>query len=175
MVSHHRNNASCCAPESRPRQWDGLRASHTAGQGDGVRLRDGESRNRTAAGANPLISGSCVARGLPAPLTRWTSCDSPFARSAAHPVSGRGPPVQVRVARVTVSFFSTLQVRPAFGRGPGEGEDVAGGPRTAVLTDSFWRREFGGDRGVLGRTLVLDGSTYEIGGVMPADFHFPLL
>src|SRR5207302_7567386 len=45
-------------------------ASHTAGQGDGVRLRDGESRNRTAAGANPLISGSCVARGLPAPLTR---------------------------------------------------------------------------------------------------------
>src|SRR5437016_4369568 len=95
--------------------------------------------------------------------------------AAQQTLTGRGPPVQVRVARVTVSFFSTLQGRPAFGRGPGEGEDVAGGPRTAVLADSFWRREFGGDRGVLGRTLVLDGSTYEIGGVMPADFHFPLL
>src|SRR5207248_3359192 len=58
---------------------------------------------------------------------------------------------------------------------PAESEDVAGGPRTAVLTDSFWRREFGGDRGVAGHTLVLDGRTYEIGGVMPADFHFPLL
>ncbi len=90
-------------------------------------------------------------------------------------LTGRGPPVQVRVVRVTVNFFSTLQVRPAFGHGPGEGEDLAGGPRTAVLTDSFWRREFGGDRGVVGRTLVLDGRTYEIGGVMPADFHFPLL
>src|SRR5438105_3642975 len=90
-------------------------------------------------------------------------------------LTGRGPPVQVRVARITSNFFSTLQIQPAFGSGPGEGEDFAGGPRTAVLTDSFWRREFGGDRGVVGRTVVLDGRTYEIGGVMPVNFHFPLL
>src|SRR5438270_5048668 len=96
-------------------------------------------------------------------------------RAARQTLTGRGPPVQVRVARITSSFFSTLQVGPAFGHGPGEAEDLGGGPRTAVLTDSFWRREFGGDRGVLGRTLVLDGRTYEIGGVLPADFHFPLL
>ena len=96
-------------------------------------------------------------------------------RATRQTLTGRGPPVQVRVARITASFFSTLQIQPAFGRGPAESEDVAGGPRTAVLTDSFWRREFGGDRGVVGRTLVLDGRTYEIGGVMPADFHFPLL
>src|SRR5712671_676610 len=96
-------------------------------------------------------------------------------RAARQTLTGRGPPVQVRVARITASFFSTLQIAPAFGQGPTEGEDVAGGPRTAVLTDSFWRREFGGDRGVVGRTLLLDGRTYEIGGVMPADFHFPLL
>src|SRR5712671_462733 len=96
-------------------------------------------------------------------------------RAARQTLTGRGPPVQVRVARITASFFSTLQIAPAFGQGPAEGEDVAGGPRTAVLTDSFWRRELGGDRGVVGRTLVLDGRTYEIGGVMPADFHFPLL
>ena len=96
-------------------------------------------------------------------------------RATRQTLTGRGPPVQVRVARITASFFSTLQIAPAFGQGPTEGEDVAGGPRTAVLTDSFWRREFGGDRGVVGRTLLLDGRTYEIGGVMPADFHFPLL
>src|SRR6267143_675093 len=96
-------------------------------------------------------------------------------RATRQTLTGRGPPVQVRVARVTASFFSTLQIAPAFGQGPAEGEDIAGGPRTAVLADSFWRREFGGDRGVVGRTLLLDGRTYEIGGVMPADFHFPLL
>src|SRR6267378_2472255 len=96
-------------------------------------------------------------------------------RADRQTLTGRGPPVQVRVARITASFFSTLQVHPAFGQGPAEAEDLSGGPRTAVLTDSFWRREFGGDRGVVGRTLTLDARTYEIGGVMPADFHFPLL
>ena len=96
-------------------------------------------------------------------------------RAARQTLTGRGPPVQVRVARITASFFSTLQVNPAFGQGPAEAEDLGGGPRTAVLTDSFWRREFGGDRGVVGRTLTLDGRTYQVGGVMPADFHFPLL
>src|SRR5712671_3098989 len=96
-------------------------------------------------------------------------------RADRQTLTGRGPPVQVRVARITASFFSTLQVQPAFGHGPGEGEDLGGGARTAVLTDSFWRREFGGDRGVVGSTLELDGRTYEIGGVMPAGFHFPLL
>ena len=83
--------------------------------------------------------------------------------------------MQIRVARITANFFSTLQIAPAFGRGPAESEDVAGGPRTAVLTDSFWWREFGGDRSVVGRTLALDGQTYVIGGVLPAGFHFPLL
>ncbi|MGZ6143820.1 MAG: ABC transporter permease, partial [Myxococcales bacterium] len=96
-------------------------------------------------------------------------------RAVRQTLTGRGPPVQVRVARITANFFSTLQVAPAFGQGPAASEDVAGGRRTAVLTDSFWRRELGGDRGVLGRTLTLDGKTYEIGAVMPADFHFPLL
>src|SRR5439155_769417 len=96
-------------------------------------------------------------------------------RAARQTLTGRGPPVQVRVARITANFFSSLQISPAFGHGPAESEDVAGGRRTAVLTDSFWRREFGGDRGVLGRTLTVDGLTYEIGGVLPADFHFPLL
>ena len=53
-------------------------------------------------------------------------------RATRQTLTGRGPPVQVRVARITASFFSTLQIQPAFGRGPAESEDVAGGPRTAV-------------------------------------------
>src|SRR2546423_1920552 len=68
--------------------------------------------------------------------------------AAQQTLTGRGPPVQVRVARVTVSFFSTLQVRPAFGRGPGEGEDVARGPPAAGPTDPFLGPRVRGDHGV---------------------------
>ncbi len=96
-------------------------------------------------------------------------------RADRQTLTGHGSPVQLRVARITSSFFATLRVFPAVGGGPGADEDIAGGPRTAILTDGFWRREFGADRAALGRTLVLDGRTYSIGGVMPADFHFPLL
>jgi putative ABC transport system permease protein len=96
-------------------------------------------------------------------------------RADRQTLTGHGSPVQLRVARITSSFFATLRVFPAFGGGPGVDEDIAGGPRTAILTDGFWRREFGADRAVVGRTMVLDGRTYSIGGVMPADFHFPLL
>ncbi|MGE5049041.1 MAG: ABC transporter permease [Deltaproteobacteria bacterium] len=96
-------------------------------------------------------------------------------RADRQTLTGRGTPVQIRVARISGSFFATLKTWPAIGSGPPAEEDLAGGPRTAVLTDGFWRREFGADPAVLGRTLVLNGRAYAVGGVMPADFHFPLL
>ncbi|HEY6912549.1 MAG TPA: ABC transporter permease, partial [Myxococcales bacterium] len=96
-------------------------------------------------------------------------------RADRQTLTGRGAPVQIRVARISGSFFATLKIWPAIGRGPTPEEDIGGGSRTAVLTDGFWRRELGADPAALGRTLVLDGRTYTIGGVMPADFHFPLL
>src|SRR5262249_17730821 len=90
-------------------------------------------------------------------------------------LTGHGPPVQVRIARVSASFFSTLRTRPAVGRAPTAEEDIGGGPRVAVLTDGFWRREVGGDRAALGKALTLDGRTYTIVGGMPPDFRFTLL
>jgi len=90
-------------------------------------------------------------------------------------LTGRGPPTQVRIARVSASFFSTLRASPTIGRAPLAEEDVGGSSRVAVLTDGFWRREMGGDPAALGRTLTLDGRTYTIVGVMAPDFHFPLL
>jgi predicted permease len=90
-------------------------------------------------------------------------------------LTGVGTPQQIRAARVSASFLSTLRIPLAMGTGPAAGEDLAGGQRTAVLTDEFWRREFGGDRSVLGRTLTIDGRTYVVVGVLPEGFHFPLL
>ena len=96
-------------------------------------------------------------------------------RAEQQTLTGRGPPTQVRIARVSASFFSTLRAWPMIGRAPLAEEDVAGSSRVVVLTDGFWRREMGGDRAALGRTLTLDGRTYTIVGVMARDFHFPLL
>ena len=84
-------------------------------------------------------------------------------------------PLQLPVARVTGSFFAALGVHPALGRGLSPEEDKEGAPRAIVLTDGLWKREFGGDRRVLGQPVVLDGRSYTVVGVMPASFRFPLL
>ncbi|TMB30969.1 MAG: ABC transporter permease [Deltaproteobacteria bacterium] len=84
-------------------------------------------------------------------------------------------PVRIPSAYVTASFFSTLKVFPALGRALSPEEDLKGAPRSIVITDQLWKREFGGDRRVLGQSLVLDGKSYTVVGVMPRNFSFPIL
>src|SRR4051812_3121158 len=84
-------------------------------------------------------------------------------------------PVRIPSAYVTASFFSTLKVYPALGRALSPEEDLKGAPRSIVITDQLWKREFGGDRRVLGQSLVLDGKSYTVVGVMPRNFRFPIL
>jgi putative ABC transport system permease protein len=84
-------------------------------------------------------------------------------------------PVQLPAARVTGSFFAALGVHPALGRGLSPDEDKEGSAQAVVLTDGLWKREFNGDRRVLGQSVVLSGRSYTIVGVMPASFRFPLL
>src|SRR5437764_1474044 len=73
------------------------------------------------------------------------------------------------------SFFATVKVHPALGRGLAAEEDYDGGPQSAVIFDSLWQREFGTDPHILGQSVTLDGRTYVIVGVMPAGFRLPLL
>ena len=75
-------------------------------------------------------------------------------RAERQTMTGRGPPVQLRIARVSASFFPTLRAWPALGRALSAEEDADGAPRTVVLTDGFWRRELGADPAALGRTLT---------------------
>lgn len=88
-------------------------------------------------------------------------------------VTGLGDAMQVDGLRVTAEFFDALAVPPVLGRTIRSGEDVAGGPRTAVLSYGFWQQRYGGAPDVLGRLLVVNGSPHEIVGVMPATFTFP--
>jgi len=72
---------------------------------------------------------------------------------------------------VSGRFFDTMRVGPAIGRLIGANDDTPGCPAPgAVLSDGFWRREYGGDPAVLGRSVRLDGHPIEIIGVAPASF-----
>jgi len=82
---------------------------------------------------------------------------------------GDGYPEQLSAGRVSAGFFHILRVSPILGRSflPGEDEPEAEN-RLVLLSEDFWRRRFGADRTVLGRSLALDGESYTVVGVIPA-------
>src|ERR1700678_4258591 len=90
----------------------------------------------------------------------------------AFTLTGNGEPKNVFATQTTPNFFRVLGVKPVLGRDFLDGEDVADGPHVAILTNGFWRTDFGGDPGVIGRTIRLDGKPVTIVGVLPRDFQF---
>jgi predicted permease len=88
-------------------------------------------------------------------------------------LSGGLEPTRVNITYVTNRFFTTLGRSPAVGRLPVTESFAKGGPKTIILADNLWRRQFGGDRDVIGRIVALNGVSYVVAGVMPADFRFP--
>lgn len=75
----------------------------------------------------------------------------------------------------TADFFPLLGAAPAQGRTFKAEEFEPGADNVIVLTDRFWTRRFGGDPGIVGRTVVLDGKSVQIVGVMPPGFDHPIL
>jgi predicted permease len=105
----------------------------------------------------------------------WKEEAGPFESMAA--MSARGfnvatdaEPERVEGALVSADFFQVLRTGALLGRVIDPGPP---GPRVAVLSEPFWRRRFGGDPGVVGRTLSLDGEPVEVIGVLPAPFRLP--
>jgi putative ABC transport system permease protein len=83
-------------------------------------------------------------------------------------------PEDLRAQRVSGGFFSVLRVDPALGRPFTTENEVEGRDRVAVLSDGLWRRRFGGDPQIVGRTIPLEGGAYEVVGVMPPEFEYPV-
>ncbi|HEX8454306.1 MAG TPA: ABC transporter permease [Longimicrobium sp.] len=79
----------------------------------------------------------------------------------------------VRAAEMTASGFDVARVQPLLGRPILASDEVAGAPPVLVIGHDEWRRDFGADRGVLGREVRLDGNPYTVVGVMPEGFRFP--
>ena len=88
-------------------------------------------------------------------------------------LSGDGDPERVEAAAVTAEVLPLLGVAPAWGRVFGADDMALGAPATVVLGHGLWQARFGGDRGVLGRRLLLDGVPHTVVGVMPPGFHYP--
>lgn len=89
-------------------------------------------------------------------------------------LTGLGDPQRLSVAFVEPGFFPTLGTTPIDGRLPREDEMVRGGnDKVVVLSHGFWQRQFGSSHAVFGTTVTLNGSPYQVLGVMPADFTFP--
>jgi putative ABC transport system permease protein len=89
---------------------------------------------------------------------------------------GEGETEQLRGARVDPDMFSdVLSVTPMLGRDFRREDDSPGAAPVAILSHGFWQRAFGGDPGVVGRTLDLNGQATEVIGVMPARFRPPFV
>jgi predicted permease len=82
-----------------------------------------------------------------------------------------GSASHVQQQRVGAGFFRVLGVAPALGREIVPEEDVPNGPAVAVLAHGLWRRAFGGDPAILGRTILLKGEPHTVVGVMPEGFR----
>src|SRR5688572_239679 len=95
-------------------------------------------------------------------------------------VTGVGDPEQARALFASDGVLQALGVQPMLGRWFSEADhapQAAGGPllqlgNTVILTHAYWQRKFGGDPGVIGRTMSINSLPTEIVGVMPAGFRF---
>ncbi len=94
-------------------------------------------------------------------------------QQGAVPLGGGGRPLQVEALMATPGIFSVLQVQPDQGRGFTVDEAQEGRGYVAVLTYDLWRKQFDGDPNILGKTILLDGFSYKVIGVMPQSFHMP--
>jgi putative ABC transport system permease protein len=88
-------------------------------------------------------------------------------------LTGRDLPERIYGARVNGSLFPALGAAPLLGRTIDPDDDRAERDEVAVLSYSLWQRLFGGDAGIIGQPLMMEGRPHYVIGVMPPGFHFP--
>jgi putative ABC transport system permease protein len=117
-------------------------------------------------------------RNTPAPgnYHDWARLNRAFAgmaatRGAAANLTGDGVPEQVAGRAVTPAFFEVLGVKPIAGRTFTDAEDRSNA-QVVLISYGLWQRRYGGDRAVVGKTMLMNGNRYEVIGVMPRGFVF---
>lgn len=89
-------------------------------------------------------------------------------------LTGDGVPERIDGATVTSNLMSLLRVRAQLGRVFQVADDLHQDRRLVVIGDGLWKRRFGSDRNLLGRTITVDDISYEVVGVMPPGFQYPV-
>jgi putative ABC transport system permease protein len=88
-------------------------------------------------------------------------------------LTGQGDPVNLSGLVVTAELFPLLGVMPQLGRGFTPEEDQAGN-RAVILSHNLWQNRFDSDPNVAGKTVTINSQSYNVAGVMPAEFKFPI-
>jgi len=88
-------------------------------------------------------------------------------------LTGRGEPSLIVAYSCSADYLHALGTPPLVGRNFLPEEEQPGKNRVAVLSYSLWQSRFGGDRGLVGKTIALDGTPYTVVGIMPAGFQYP--
>jgi hypothetical protein len=86
--------------------------------------------------------------------------------------AGGHEPEQVSGLRVSASFFAVLGVRPFLGRTFLPEEETRGKDHEVVLSYGLWKRRYGADRALVGKSIKIDGEDFAVVGVMPPQFHW---
>ena len=87
-------------------------------------------------------------------------------------LTGAGEPEELFAGEVTANFFQMIGVEPVLGRSFSPVEDKQGHARVAILSHGLWRRRFASDAGVIGRSIVLNGESHQVIGILPRDFSW---
>ena len=103
----------------------------------------------------------------------FTIADQTVSDTARRETLAPGTPPSERIGGVNVTegFFPALGARFELGRGFTADEDAPGGPVVVVLAHGFWQRRYGGDRGIIGRTIQVNSRPATIVGVLGQDFR----
>lgn len=89
-------------------------------------------------------------------------------------LTGSGEAESVYGLHVTSNLLPMLGVRPRLGTWFSADHDLPGNAHVVILSDDLWRRRFAADGAIVGKTIHLDNEPYEVVGVMPKGFNFPL-
>jgi predicted permease len=88
-------------------------------------------------------------------------------------LTGSSSPARIRFLNVPPNYFALLGVKPELGRGFDPDDRTPGFTLEVLLSDGLWKRSFGGDPAILGKSLRLDNDLYHVIGVMPPGYHDP--
>jgi predicted permease len=97
-----------------------------------------------------------------------------ISRSYSFSLTGAGEPEQVQAQFISTDFLPMLGVKPVIGRLFEEGEDEFGASSIVLVSAGFWNRKFASATDVLGKALTLEGRSYTIVGVVPANFNLQI-